>query len=163
MLPAVTGRAIALLGFTLALACDDPAPTPTPEVEDRTLQLSVDVSAVEPRLGEVGVLSVEVYGLRQTTSLCTLARRCLYPLDLGSPQDGEQLQAALRSVQPLVEVDAENAHQIAVVARSGGLCDEQGPFLLCGFADIGTASGDELTIALAEGQCPQTLPEFCPP
>ncbi len=130
--------------------------------QDRELRLSVEASAVEPRLGELGVLSVEVYGVRDTTTLCTLARRCLYPQDLGNPQTGEQLQIALRSVQPLVEVDAAVAHQLAVVGREGGLCDEQGPFLLCGFADLATANGDDLTVTLTDTQCPDTLPAFCP-
>ena len=130
---------------------------------DRTLRLGVDASAVEALLPELGVLSVEVYGVRDTTSLCTLARRCLYPLDLGSPQSGADLQAALRDVVPLVEVDAAVAHQVAVVGRAGGLCDEQGPFLVCGFADLGTARGDALDVALADDLCPARLPAFCPP
>ncbi|MEM9453796.1 MAG: hypothetical protein AAGF11_06425 [Myxococcota bacterium] len=154
------GRVTGLWGLALVLACDRPAPATEPV--DRVLALEVDASTVEPRLADVGVLSVEVYGLRQTTSLCTLARRCLYPLDLGQPQTGDQLQAALREVQPLVEVDASDAHQIAVVGRSGGLCDEQGPFVMCGFADLGTARDDALTVSLTEAQCPTTLPEFCP-
>ncbi len=128
------------------------------QAEDRTLRLGVDASAAE-----LGVLSVEVYGVRDTTSLCTLARRCLYPLDLGSPRSGADLQAALREVVPLVEVDAAVAHQIAVVGRAGGLCDEQGPFLVCGFADLGTAGGDALDVALAADLCPPALPAFCPP
>jgi hypothetical protein len=131
-------------------------------VEDRELRLLVDASAVEPRLAELGVLSVEVYGVRDTTTLCTLARRCLYPLDLGDPRSGDDLQAALREVRPLVEVDAAVAHQVAVIGRTGGLCDEQGPFLLCGFADIGTARGDELAVALVDAPCPDPLPSFCP-
>lgn len=164
MLADVGACRIAPLALTLVVACDPAAEPAAPaDPVDRTLQLSVDASAVEPRLSEVGVISVEVYGLRDTTSLCTLARRCLYPLDLGSPQSGDELQAALRSVQPLVEVSAAQAHQIAVVGRSGGLCDEQGPFVLCGFADIGTASDDELTVALTDAQCPEALPAFCPP
>lgn len=162
MLARVKGRVTGLGGLALLLACDRSEPEPEPESEDRVLALQVDASTVEPQLADLGVLSVEVYGLRQTTSLCTLARRCLYPLDLGDPQTGDQLQAALRQVQPLVEVDAAYAHQIAVVGRSGGLCDERGPFVLCGFADIGTARDDELTVSLAEAQCPETLPEFCP-
>ena len=159
MLGAVKGRT-GLWGLALVLACDRASPAAEPV--DRVLALEVDASTVEPRLTDVGVLSVEVYGLRQTTSLCTLARRCLYPFDLGQPQTGDQLQAALREVQPLVEVDASEAHQIAVVGRSGGLCDEQGPFVMCGFADLGTARDDALTVSLTEAQCPQTLPEFCP-
>lgn len=131
--------------------------------DDRTLQLGVDASAVEPRLPELGVLSVEVYGVRETTTLCTLARRCLYPLDLGSPRSSDDLQAALREVVPLVEVDAAVAHQVAVVGRAGGLCDEQGPFLVCGFADLGTARGDALDVTLADDLCPAALPSFCPP
>ena len=117
---------------------------------------------MEPQLGELGVLSVEVYGVQQTTELCTLARRCLYPLDLGSPQTSADLQAALREVTPLVEVDHDAAHQVAVVGRSGGLCDAQGPFVMCGFADIGTASASDITVALTDEQCPSTLPDFCP-
>ncbi|MCA9711186.1 MAG: hypothetical protein KDK70_35430 [Myxococcales bacterium] len=156
-----TPARLALSLSTLGVACD---PAPASEPVDRTLQLMVDASTVEPRLPELGVLSVEVYGLRQTTSLCTLARRCLYPFDLGDPRSGAELQAALRQVQPLVEVDAADAHQIAVVGRPSGLCDERGPFVMCGFADIGTASDDALTVALGEAtQCPQTLPAFCPP
>lgn len=160
MLGAVKGRTTGLCGLALVLACDRSSPAAEPV--DRVLALQVDASTVEPRLTDVGVLSVEVYGLRQTTSLCTLARRCLYPFDLGQPQTGDQLQAALREVQPLVEVDASEAHQIAVVGRSGGLCDEQGPFVMCGFADLGTARDDALTVSLTEAQCPPTLPEFCP-
>ena len=114
------------LGLSMLGAACDPAPASEPV--DRTLQLMVDASTVEPRLPELGVLSVEVYGLRQTTSLCTLARRCLYPFDLGDPRSGAELQAALRQVQPLVEVDAADAHQVAVVGRPSGLCDERGPF-----------------------------------
>ncbi|MCA9652064.1 MAG: hypothetical protein KC501_19260 [Myxococcales bacterium] len=133
-----------------------------PSAEDQQLRLTVDATPVESRLGELGVLSVEVYGVRETTTLCTLARRCLYPLDLGSPQTSADLQAALREVEPLVEVDAAAAHQVAVIGRPGGLCDERGPFLACGFADLATAHGGELTVGLAEGQCPTTLPEFCP-
>lgn len=144
-----------LIGLGLVAACARP-------VEDRELRLAVDASTVEPRLAELGVLSVEVYGVRETTTLCTLARRCFYPLDLGDPRSGEELQAALREVRPLVEVDAAVAHQVAVVGRTGGLCDEQGPFLLCGFADLGAAHGDELDVALAEDQCPAVLPPFCP-
>lgn len=145
-----------LLGLCLlAGACALPA-------EDQQLSLTVDATAIEPRLAELGVLSVEVYGVRDTTTLCTLARRCLYPVDLGMPQTGADLQAALRRIEPLVEVDGAVAHQIAVVGRPGGLCDERGPFLACGFADLATAQGGELTVAVAEGQCPQTLPEFCP-
>src|SRR5262245_56107592 len=149
-------KAFALALTFGALSCARP-------VEDRELRLAVDATAVEPRLAELGVLSVEVYGVRETTTLCTLARRCLYPLDLGSPQSGADLQAALREVVPLVEVDAAVAHQVAVVGRAGGLCDEQGPFLVCGFADLGTARGDELDVALAEDLCPASLPPFCPP
>ncbi len=143
------------LGLGLSAACARP-------VEDRELRLAVDASAVEPMLAELGVLSVEVYGIRETTTLCTLARRCFYPLDLGNPRSSAELQAALREVRPLVEVDAAVAHQIAVVGRSGGLCDEQGPFLLCGFADIGTARDDDLSVALADDECPDPLPQFCP-
>jgi hypothetical protein len=132
--------------------------------DDRQLRLGVDASAVESLLPALGVLSVEVYGVRETTTLCTLARRCLYPLDLGEPQSGEELQAALREVVPLVEVDDESvAHQLAVVGRAGGLCDEQGPFLVCGFADLGTARGNELDVALGTADaCPASLPLFCP-
>jgi hypothetical protein len=151
----VRSTAFALLGLVLG-ACEGRS-------QDRELRLGVDATAVEPLLPELGVLSVEVYGVRDTTSLCTLARRCLYPLDLGSPQSGADLQAALREVVPLVEVDAAVAHQIAVVGRAGGLCDEQGPFLVCGFADLGTARGDALDVALADDLCPAQLPAFCPP
>ena len=133
------------------------------QAEDRTLRLGVDASVVEPLLPALGVLSVEVYGVRDTTSLCTLARRCLYPLDLGSPRSGADLQAALREVVPLVEVNEAVAHQVAVIGRAGGLCDEQGPFLVCGFADLGTARGDDLDVALAADLCPDSLPAFCPP
>lgn len=148
----------AVFGLVLStLACTRP-------VEDRELRLAVDASAIEPRLAELGVLSVEVYGVRDTATLCTLARRCLYPLDLGDPRSGDDLQAALRKVRPLVEVDAAVAHQVAVVGRSGGLCDEQGPFVVCGFADLGTARGDDLDVALgATETCPDQLPTFCPP
>ncbi|MCH9683808.1 MAG: hypothetical protein K0V04_20420 [Deltaproteobacteria bacterium] len=145
-----------VLGLLVASGCPTTA-------SDRQLRLSVDASDVEPRLAELGVLSVEVYGVRDTTTLCTLARRCLYPQDLGNPQTSAQLQGALRSIEPLVEVDADVAHQLAVVGRVGGLCDAQGPFLLCGFADLATASGNDLTIGLADAQCPDTLPDFCPP
>lgn len=162
MLAPVKGGVAGLCGLALGLACDQAEAPPEPEADDRVLALEVDATAVEPQLPEVGVLSVEVYGLRETTSLCTLARRCLYALDLGQPQTGDQLQAALRQVQPLVEVDATQAHQIAVVGRSGGLCDERGPFVMCGFADIGTARDDALTVLLGQTQCPQTLPAFCP-
>lgn len=158
MLAAVRSTRLAALGLVLGgLGCGRP-------VEDRELRLTVDAASIEPRLAELGVLSVEVYGVRDTASLCTLARRCLYPLDLGNPQSSDDLQAALREVRPLVEVDVAAAHQIAVVGRAGGLCDERGPFLVCGFADLGTARGDELTVALTEGedQCPPTLPAFCP-
>lgn len=132
---------------------------------DRQLRLGVDATAVEPLLPTLGVLSVEVYGVRETTTLCTLARRCLYPLDLGEPQSGEELQAALREVVPLVEVDDESvAHQVAVVGRTGGLCDEQGPFVVCGFADLGTTRGDDVDVALGAAEtCPSSLPAFCPP
>jgi hypothetical protein len=151
----VRSTAFALLGLVLG-ACEG-------QTQDRELRLGVDATAVEPLLPELGVLSVEVYGVRDTTSLCTLARRCLYPLDLGSPQSGADLQAALREVVPLVEVDAAVAHQVAIVGRAGGLCDEQGPFLVCGFADLGTARGDALDVALADDLCPAQLPAFCPP
>jgi len=151
------GSCIALLGSSLVLGsgCSSTA-------QDRQLRLTIDATAVEPQLGDLGVLSVEVYGVRDTTTLCTLARRCLYPQDLGDPRTGDELQAALRQVQPLVDVDASVAHQLAVVGRSGGLCDEHGPFLLCGFADIATASGDDLTVTLADERCPASLPAFCP-
>lgn len=156
MLGDVRACSIAAQGLLLgAIAC-------APRVEDRELRLRVDATAVEPALPELGVLSVEVYGVRDTTSLCTLARRCLYPLDLGNPRSGEELQAALRAVVPLVEVDAAVAHQLAVVGRAGGLCDAQGPFVVCGFADLGTARDDELAVALADGPCPEVLPAFCP-
>jgi hypothetical protein len=151
-------RSVRAAAWTLVLgtvACARP-------VEDRELRLAVDATAIEPRLAELGVLSVEVYGVRDTATLCTLARRCLYPLDLGDPRATDDLQAALREVRPLVEVDAAVAHQVAVVGRSGGLCDEQGPFLLCGFADIGTARGGELDVALSGDECPAALPPFCP-
>lgn len=157
MLAAVRGPvAIGLSALLAAAACEGQA-------EDRELRLGVDATAVEPLLPALGVLSVEVYGVRDTTTLCTLARRCLYPLDLGSPRTSADLQAALREVVPLVEVDAAVAHQVAVVGREGGLCDEQGPFLVCGFADLGTARGDDLDVALAEDRCPGELPQFCPP
>lgn len=153
-------RAFFATGLSVVLAaaaCEGQAP-------DRTLRLGVDATAVEPLLPSLGVLSVEVYGVRDTTTLCTLARRCLYPLDLGSPRTGDDLQAALREVVPLVEVDAAVAHQVAVVGREGGLCDEQGPFLVCGFADLGTARGDVIDVALADpARCPDALPTFCPP
>ncbi len=150
--------ALAALGLVLS-ACPSEG-----QSDDRRLRLGVDASAVESVLPMLGVLSVEVYGVRDTTTLCTLARRCLYPLDLGQPQSGEELQAALREVVPLVEVDDESvAHQVAVVGRAGGLCDEQGPFLVCGFADLGTARGDDLEVALAGDLCPESLPPFCPP
>jgi hypothetical protein len=141
-----------------AAACDG-------QSEGRRLRLGVDASAVEPLLPTLGVLSVELYGVRETTTLCTLARRCLYPLDLGDPQSGAELQAALREVVPLVEIDDESvAHQVAVVGRAGGLCDEQGPFVVCGFADLGTARGDDLDVALGAAEsCPEQLPAFCPP
>ncbi len=155
MLGPVRARHTVVLGLGLLAACQSPG-------GDRQLSLTVDAGSVEPLLPELGVLSVEVYGVRNTTTLCTLARRCLYPLDLGSPQTGAQLQEALRQVQPLVDVDATVAHQIAVVGRPGGLCDEQGPFMVCGFADIATARDDELTVSLGEALCPETLPEFCP-
>lgn len=154
----VRSIAAAVLGLGLIVgACEGQA-------NDRTLRLGVDASAIEPLLPTLGVVSVEVYGVRQTTTLCTLARRCLYPLDLGEPRSGQELQAALREVVPLVEVDAAVAHQVAVVGRAGGLCDEQGPFLACGFADLGTARGDALDVALLPGDtCPASLPSFCPP
>ncbi|MEM7158467.1 MAG: hypothetical protein AAF799_36850 [Myxococcota bacterium] len=153
----MAGRWAIQLGLA---ACAATACTPPASV--RELHLTVDASAVEPRLGELGVLSVEVYGVQQTTELCTLARRCLYPLDLGSPQTSDDLQDALRQVEPLVEVDHDAAHQVAVIGRSGGLCDAHGPFLVCGFADIGTTSTADLTVALTDNECPTTLPEFCP-
>jgi len=149
------GTALLCVGLGAA-ACEGQA-------EDRTLRLGVDATGVEPLLPTLGVLSVEVYGVRDTTTLCTLARRCLYPLDLGSPRSGADLQAALREVVPLVEVDAAVAHQVAVVGRAGGLCDEQGPFLVCGFADLATTRGDDLDVALAAELCPERLPPFCPP
>lgn len=130
--------------------------------QDSELRIEVDASAIESRLPELGALSVEVYGVRETTTLCTLARRCLYPIDLGTPQTSDDLQAALRQVQPLVEVDAAVAQQVAVVGRPGGLCDERGPFLACGFGDIGTARDGELTVGLRPDQCPTQLPAFCP-
>lgn len=154
MLLAVSWPAAMVLGL-VGSAC---APAP----EDQRLSLEVDATALEPRLAELSALSVEVYGLRETTTLCTLARRCLYPIDLGSPRSSDDLQAALRQVEPLVEVDAAQAHQIAVVGRPGGLCDERGPFLACGFADLATARDGALTVVVAEGQCPESLPEFCP-
>lgn len=157
--PPVRSFATLGLGVVLAaaVACDGQA-------EDRTLRLGVDATTIEPLLPALGVLSVEVYGVRDTTTLCTLARRCLYPLDLGSPQTSADLQAALREVVPLVEVDAAVAHQVAVVGREGGLCDEQGPFLVCGFADLGTARNDQLDVALGDqALCPAELPQFCPP
>ncbi len=149
------GRTAAMTSVVIGTACEIPA-------SDRELRLAVDATAVEDRLPTLGVISVEAYGLRETTALCTLARRCLYPPDLGSPQTSDELQAALRERGPLVDVDQADAHQIAVVGREGGLCDAQGPFVVCGFADLANARADSLTVAIAEDQCPEALPAFCP-
>jgi hypothetical protein len=158
-------RFLTLVGCAAVAGCSDPAPA---EVEAIALRLvaseNPDTACVPEDFAEIYALSVTVYGQQgsNVTDLCLDAPRCLFVDAVSSIDD---IELVLQDEpQPLVDVSAEGARQVAVHGHQRG-CFSYGdpdapPPVLCGFADLASASDGELEVLL---QCDCELPplELC--
>lgn len=121
------------------------------QVELRLVESESAACLVED-YAEIYALSVTVYGQQGSSvdDLCLDAPRCLFVDQVESLDDIEGVLQA--EPQPLVDVSAEGARQVAVHGHERG-CFAYGdpdsrPPVLCGFADLASASDGELEVVL---------------
>lgn len=112
-----------------------------------------DVLVVELELGQsnctpeqlaaVKMLSVDVFGFRNSNETCNLQKRCVDVLE--PPQTVDDLAELLRSEaqQPLIDTQREGATQINIVGRTeAGSCFKAEEFPVCGRADLANVDAD---------------------
>ncbi|HJZ88648.1 MAG TPA: hypothetical protein VKN99_25920 [Polyangia bacterium] len=152
----------AALTFTLGLlACSG-------SVKDIHISLTVSGSLCDAgTLEMLGSLSVEVWGADAQGGSCRRARHCVSlspPMTLMAIEDQLQAQG-----QPLLDVASPGALKIAVVGYRTPICTSIGDVgaLLCGVADISTASAGRLPIPVRckttfGTECAGTVVPACP-
>ncbi|MEM6994252.1 MAG: hypothetical protein AAF721_27300 [Myxococcota bacterium] len=116
------------------------------------------------QLAAVKMLSVDVFGFRNSNETCNLQKRCVDVLE--PPQDIEDLAEVLRAQaqQPLIDTQFEGATQINIVGRTeAGSCFKAEEFPVCGRADIANVGDDGvLPITMRCDACvPEAFPQ-CP-
>jgi len=153
---AQTPALVATLSAALPCGCAD-------DVVVVDLQLIEDDCTAE-QLSAVKMLSVDVFGFRNSDETCNLQKRCVDVLE--PPGSIDDLAEVLRSQtqQPLIDTQVEGATQINIVGRTeAGSCFKAEPFPVCGRADLANVDDDgvleiimrcEQCVAEAFPQCP---------
>jgi hypothetical protein len=113
----------------------------------------------------VYALSVAVYGQQgpNVNDYCLDAPRCLFAPPLAGLED---VVAVLQDEpQPLVEADAEGAVRVALHGHERGCfgysAPDDPPPVMCGFADLASASDGGLEILLGCSACDAPPRELC--
>ncbi len=116
------------------------------------------------QLAAVKMLSVDVFGFRNSNETCNLQKRCVDVLS--QPQSIDDLGDVLRDQmqQPLIDTQFEGATQINIVGRTeAGSCFKAENFPVCGRADLASVGDDGvLPITMrCDGCVPEAFPQ-CP-
>lgn len=124
----------------------------------------VDGGCTPEQLSAVKMLSVDVFGFRNSDETCNLQKRCADVLE--PPGSVEALSEILadQPQQPLIDTARAGATQINVVGRTeAGSCFKAEAFPVCGRADLAGVEEDGLLritmrcddcVAEAFAQCP---------
>jgi hypothetical protein len=125
--------------------------SPTPEsINELELHLVEGDDCGPTDYAELFSISVTVYGQRSADvhDLCLDAPRCMFVDPLASLADVEDVLAEER--QPLVDVDAAGARQVAVHGHRRGCFAYADPGdpppVMCGFADLASAADGQLRV-----------------
>ncbi|MBL4684035.1 MAG: hypothetical protein JKY37_05560 [Nannocystaceae bacterium] len=116
------------------------------------------------QLAAVKMLSVDVFGFRNSNETCNLQKRCVDVLE--APVSIEDLAEVLRTQaqQPLIDTQLEGATQINIVGRTeAGSCFKAEQFPVCGRADLADVTDDGvLAITMRCEQCVSEAFPQCP-
>lgn len=156
-------RSLRLVASALALVGATACASESTDI-DLDLEL-LDGGCSESALAEISVLSLEVYGGNDDGDMCTLAKRCVFDVDLQTPpQSVADLEAALQGLeQPIIDVDASDARFLAVIGRrrlDGCFAGDEHP--VCGFADLADGDDGALQLNMRCEPCPATEFPLCP-
>jgi len=145
------GPALQLFAMVAVLACGDGVT----QVELDLVQ--GDCSGTD--LGEVAVLSVEVYGSDSEGLPCALGRRCISVDGLNSLED---ISTALSEVnQPLVDSPFADAELVVVTGHASNDCFAFDDRRMCGFADVADVRSGALELRMNCSDCSEQRFPLC--
>ncbi len=134
------------------------------EVEELALRLDEE-DCTPAILGEIAILSIEVYGNDEDAGMCALSRRCLFDVDVPEPLETlEDMEAVLRDAnQPLIDIERAGANYLKIVGRRNASgCWSGDNHHACGTADLADADGDELPVVIRCEPCLEEDVPLCP-
>lgn len=123
--------------------------------EQQSRDVTVSLSGTCAPQG-VRIIAVELWGI-DSGQPCALARRCLFDVDIATIAD---VESALSEVnQPLIDVDDDDAHTVAIVGHSRD-CFASDDHGFCGQADLRDVVDGTLPVVVSCESCPSVA--FCP-
>ncbi|MEM9490975.1 MAG: hypothetical protein AAGC55_17635 [Myxococcota bacterium] len=116
------------------------------EVVPLNLDIAVADSCTSDLLGEISILSVNIYGSDVSLGFCILAKRCIsFDEPLATAED---VEAALTGPEsPLLDIDFEGAEFVTVIGHSNG-CFSADDYMMYSVGTVAEAERGRLSMNL---------------